>query len=40
MSVPESCKKVGKSRVAAVLKYRDKQGKKLSLTDKKFLSSN
>lgn len=40
MGISESCEKMGKTDIAAVLKYQDKQGKKLSLTDKKLLSSN
>lgn len=37
MGVAESWEKMGKSKVAAMLKYQDEQGKKLSLTDKKLL---
>lgn len=40
MGTSENRKKMGKTNIAAVLKYQDKQRKKLSLTDKKLLSSN
>lgn len=40
MGVAESWEKMGKSKVAAMLKYQDEQGKKLGLTDKKLLPSS
>lgn len=36
MGILESWEKMGKSRVIVVLRYQDKQGEKLSLTDKQL----